>query len=84
MLCVIDIFSKYAWVVPVKDKNVITTANLFQLNLFEPNRKSNKIWVDKDNEFYSGSMKSWLQDIDKVTNSTSNDRKSIAERTLEP
>ena len=30
LLCVIDIFSKYAWLVPLKDKNVITIVNAFQ------------------------------------------------------
>ena len=27
LLCVIDIYSKYAWVVPLKDKNGITITN---------------------------------------------------------
>ena len=48
--------------------------------MFESNCKPNVIWVDKGNTFYSGSMKSWLQDNDKVTYSTNNDGKSIAER----
>ena len=30
LLCVIDLFSKYARVVPLKDKNGITIANAFQ------------------------------------------------------
>ena len=30
LLCVIDIFSKYAWVVPLKDKKGLTTVNAFQ------------------------------------------------------
>ena len=30
LLCVIDIFSKYAWVIPLKDKKGITIANSFQ------------------------------------------------------
>ena len=30
LLCVIDIFSKYAWAVPLKDKKVITIVNTFQ------------------------------------------------------
>ena len=34
----------------------------FKKNLDESNRKPNKIWVDKDVEFYNGSVKSWLQD----------------------
>ena len=47
LLCVIDIFSKYAWVVPLKDKKGITITNAFQKILKESNRRPNKIWVDK-------------------------------------
>ena len=53
LLCVIDIFSKYAWVVPLKDKKGISIANAFQIILKESNRKANKIWVDKGSEFYN-------------------------------
>ena len=30
LLCVIDIFSKYVWVVPLKDKKVVSIVNAFQ------------------------------------------------------
>ena len=53
LLCVTDIFSKYAWVVPLKDKKVTTITNAFQKILKEPNRKPKKIWVDKGSEFYN-------------------------------
>ena len=46
LLCVIDIFSKYAWVIPLKNKNGIT--NAFQKILDESNHKPNK-----DSEFYN-------------------------------
>ena len=58
LLCVIDIYSKYAWVIPLKDKKGITITNAFQKILKESNRKPNKIWVDKGSEFYNKSMKS--------------------------
>ena len=58
LLCIIDIYSKYAWVIPLKDKKGITIINAFQKTLDEINRKPNKIWVDKDSEFYNRSMKS--------------------------
>ena len=51
LLCVIDIHSKYAWVIPLKDKKRITTDNVFQKILDESNRKRSKIWVDKGSEF---------------------------------
>ena len=53
LLCVTDIFSKYAWVVPLKDKKGTTITNAFQKILKEPNRKPKKIWVDKGSEFYN-------------------------------
>ena len=43
LLCVIDIFSKYAWVVPLKDKKGVSIVNVFQKILKESNRKPNKI-----------------------------------------
>ena len=54
---VIEIFSKYTWVIPLKDKKSISILNAFQKILKESNRKPNKIWVDKGNEFYNNSFK---------------------------
>ena len=51
LFCVIDIFSKYAWVVPLKDKKCGTIDNAFQNVLGKSDRKPNKIWVDKCSEF---------------------------------
>ena len=48
LLCVIHIYSKYAWVVPLKDKKSITIANAFKKILDDSKRKPNKIWVDKE------------------------------------
>ena len=57
LLCVIDIFSKYTWVIPLKDKRGITIINVFQNILYESHRKPNRIWVEKGSEFYSRSKK---------------------------
>ena len=51
LLCVIDIFSKYAWVIPLKDKKGTSIVNAFQKIFKKSNRKPNKIWVDKGSEF---------------------------------
>ena len=81
LLCVIDIFSKYAWVVPLKDKKGISIVKAFQIILKQSNRKRNKIWVDKGSEFYNAFFKKWLQDNDIVMYSTHNEGKSVvAER----
>ena len=80
-LCVIDLFSKYAFVVPLKDKKGISIVNAIQSILNKSKRKPNKIWVDKGSEFYNASFKKWLQDNDIVMYSTNNEGKSVvAER----
>ena len=53
LLCFIDIFSKYAWVVPLKSKKGKTIVNAFQEILDNSRTKPNKIWVDKGSEFYN-------------------------------
>ena len=64
LLSVIDIFSNCAWLIPLKDKRGITITNAFQKLLDESNRKPNKRCVYKGREFYSRSMKSWLEQYD--------------------
>ena len=81
VFCVFKIFSKYAWVIPLKDKNGITITSAFQKILNESNRKPNKIWVNKDSELYNRSMKSWLEKNAKEMYSTHNEEKSaLSER----
>ena len=81
LLCVIDIYTKYPWVVPLKDKKGVSIVNAFQSILKKSNRKLNKIWVDKGGEFYNRSMKSWLEKNDIEMYSTHNEGESVvAER----
>ena len=81
LLCVIDIFSKYAWVLSLKDKKGITIANAFQKILKESNRKPSKIWVDKGSGFYNSSVKIWLKDNNIEMYFIHNEGKSVvAER----
>ena len=64
LLCVIDRYSKYALVIPLKDKKGVSVVNAFQQILKKSNRseaedkrrKPNKIWVDKGTEFYNNSF----------------------------
>ena len=49
--CIIHIYSKYAWVVPLKDEKDITITNAFQKFVDESNRKLIETWVDKGSEF---------------------------------
>ena len=63
-MCVIDIFSKYAWLVPLKDKESVSIVDAFQKILDDWNRKPNKIWVDNGSELFNSSFKKWLKDND--------------------
>ena len=81
LLCVIDIYSKYAWVVPLKGKKGVSIVNSFQSILNKSNRKPCKIWVHKGSEFYNRSMKSRLEKNDIEMHSTHNEGKFVvAER----
>ena len=81
LLCAIDLFSKYAFVVPLKDKKGTTSANAFQSILDNSKRKPNKIWVDQGTEFYNTYFKKWLKDNNIEMYSTHNVGKSVvAER----
>ena len=62
LLCAIDLFSKYAFVVPLKDKTGTTIADAFQNILSNSERKPSKVWVDRGNEFYNTLFKKWLKD----------------------
>ena len=60
LLCAIDLFSKYAWVVPIKDKKGTSIVNAFQ-KIISEGRKPNKIWVDQGGEFYNKLFKRFLK-----------------------
>ena len=53
LLCGIDLYSKYAFVVPLKNKKSGSIINAFQSILDNSKRKLNKIWVDQGSEFYN-------------------------------
>ena len=63
LLCPIDLFSKYAWVIPIKDKKGTSIVNAFK-KIISKVRKPNKIWVDQGSGFYNKSFK----DILKINN----------------
>ena len=91
LLCAIYLYSKYAFVIPLKDKKGISIVNAFNKIIKQPNRrakgtsaqhvKPNKIWVDQGSEFYNNVFKKWLSDNDIIMYSTYNEGKSVvAER----
>ena len=77
LLCAIDLYSKYAFVIPLKDKKGISIVNAFNKIIKESKRKPNKILVDQGGEFYNNVFKKWLSDNDIITYSTYNEGKSV-------
>ena len=76
----IDLFSKYAWVIPLKGKRGISIVNVFRKIVAE-GRKANKIWVDQGGEFYNNLFKRFLKINHIQMYSTYNEGKSVvAER----
>ena len=81
LLCVIDLYSKYAFVIPLKDKKGISILNAFDKIIKQYNRKPNKIWVDQGGKFYNNIFKERLSDNDIIMYSTYSEGKSVvAER----
>ena len=80
LLCAIDLFSKYAWVIPIKDKKGASIVNAFK-KIISAERKPNKIWVDRGSEFYNKSLTDFLKMNNIEMYSTFNEGKSVvAER----
>ena len=81
LLCAIDLYSKYAFVIPLKDEKGISIVNAFNKIIKQSNRKLNKIWVDQGGEFYNNVFEKWLLDNDINMYSTYIESKSVvAER----
>ena len=61
LLAVIDILSKYGWLVPLKDKTGKSVASALKTIFKE--RKPEKMWVDKGKEFYNKDVKELVEFI---------------------
>ena len=74
-------YSKYAFVAPLKDKKGISVTKGFNKIIKQSGRKPNKIWVDQGSEFYNHVFKRWLSRNNIIMYSTYNEGKSVvAER----
>ena len=79
-LCGIDLFSKYAWVIPIKEKKGPSIVNALK-KIISEGRKPNKIWIDKGSEVYNNSFKDFMKINNTEMYSTYNEEKSVvAER----
>ena len=79
-LCVIDVFTKYAWVKPLKDKKSKIVLNAFMEIANESNSKPNKSWVEQEREFYNKLIQEWLGNNDILYSTHNEGKLVIAER----
>ena len=83
ILTVIDIFTKYAWDIPLKNKSGLSVTNGFKIVLGESpqggfeDRKPEKLWVDRASEFYNKTIKSLLKEYETELYSTYSDLKVV-------
>ena len=80
LLCAIDLFSKCAWVIPIKEKKGVSIVNAFK-KIISEGRKPNKTWFDQGSEFYNEPFTDFLKINNIEMYSTFNEGKSVvAER----
>ena len=81
LLMVIDVFSKYGWIVPLKDKKTESVSLAFDHIFKKSKRKPEKLWTDKGSEFISKHFKDFLRRHNITLYHTQNEEKlSIVER----
>ena len=77
LLCVIDFFTKYAWVKHLINKKSKTSLHAFIETVHESNCKPNELWVDQGRKFYNKLMQEWLDNNNILMYSTHNEGKSV-------
>ena len=79
LLMVLDLFSKYGWIVPLKTKTGLEVSKAFE-SIFKKG-KPKKLWVDKGKEYYNKNMLDLLAKNNIEIYSTENEEKSsVCER----
>ena len=78
-MCAIDLFHRYAWVIPLKDEKGTSIVNAFK-KIISKARKPNRIWVDQGSKFYNNSFKDFLKINNIEMYSTYNEGKSVLAR----
>ena len=77
LLTVIDLFSRYAWVVPLESKKGVDIQSAFRSIVKTSSRKPRKLWVDQGTEFYNRTFKHWLDENQITMYSTHNEGKAV-------
>ena len=80
LLMVLDVFSKYGWIVPLKNKKGESVEVGFK-KIFTEGRVPKKLWVDKGSEYYNTHVKNLMKSKGVEMYSTENEEKSsVCER----
>ena len=81
ILCVIDVFSKFAWSIPLKNKTAAYVLDAVKSIVKSSGRAPERIWVDQGSEFYNKDFQKWTKDNNIVMYSTYGESKSaVVER----
>ena len=81
LLMIIDVFSKYGWIVPIKTKTGSAVSTALEKVIKTSKRVPSKLWVDKGKEFYNKTMQQLLKKKGISMYSTENEEKSsVVER----
>ena len=76
LLTVIDVFSKYGWIVALKDKKTESVSLAFDHIFEKSKRKPEKLWTDKGSEFISKHFKEFLKTHNIILYHTENEEKN--------
>ena len=81
LLTVIDVFSKYGWIEPLKGKKTESVSSAFEHIFKKSKRKPERLWTDKGSEFISKHFKDFLKKNNIILYHTQNEEKSsVVER----
>ena len=75
LFMIIDIFSKFGWIVALKNKKSEIVAKAFD-QIFKENRVPKYLWTDKGKEFYNKNLNEELDKRNIKLYSTENEEKS--------
>ena len=82
LLCFMDVFTKYALVKPLKDKNGKRILNVSIKIVNESNCKPNKLWIDQGRKFHNNLMQQCLNFNDLLKYSIYEGKSAINERII--
>ena len=77
ILCVIDVFSKFAWCIPLKTKTATSILNAVKSIIESSGRTPEKFWVDRGSEFYNKDFERWIKEKGIIMYSTYGESKSV-------